>query len=74
MPEITTYQRWMVYGVGQRAPTYEHTSEDRAREEAQRLARDHPGITFYVLKAVHGYLLAPMPITDVIIDPEEIPF
>ncbi len=45
MAQHATYDRWLVYGVGQRSPTYEHTSEDSATNEAKRLAREHPGIS-----------------------------
>lgn len=72
--QIPTYDRWLVYGVGQRAPTHEHTSEEQAATEAKRLAREHPGITFFVLKAVRGYRLAETPLDEFVPDPEETPF
>lgn len=43
---------WMIYGVGQRAPTMRHESFDLAHSEAKRLARNNPGIEFVVLEAV----------------------
>lgn len=43
---------WMVYGDGQRAPTYKHDSEASAEVEARRLARLLPGTSFYVLETV----------------------
>lgn len=43
---------WMVYGEGQRAPTFKHDSPQEARREAERLARTNPGIKFFVLAAV----------------------
>lgn len=41
---------WMVLGQGE--PVFRHHSEQLARAEAERLARNHPTATFYVLKAV----------------------
>lgn len=46
---------WMVYGVGQRAPTYKHLSEPAAELEAVRLAQANPGIEFVVLEAKAGF-------------------
>lgn len=43
---------WMVYGNGQRAPTYAHATEESAREEAARLANLYPGVAFHVLETV----------------------
>lgn len=43
---------WMVYGAGQGAPTARHGSQDIAETEARRLARNNPGIEFYVLQTV----------------------
>lgn len=41
---------WMVLGAGM--PTIRHATEEAAHQEAQRLARNHYGAKFYVLKAV----------------------
>ena len=41
---------WMVLGSGE--PTYKHTTEAAAREEAARLANLNPGQSFTVLRAV----------------------
>ncbi len=46
---------WMVYGVGQRAPTYRHPSAHAAEREAIRLAKECPGIEFVVLEAKSGH-------------------
>lgn len=46
---------WMVYGIGQRGPTYQHSSKALAQLEAQRLASLHPEIMFVVLAAVDAY-------------------
>jgi hypothetical protein len=43
---------WMVYGLGQGAPTVQHSTFYFAKGEAHRLARNHPGIKFFVLRAV----------------------
>ena len=41
---------WMVLGSG--LPTYRHDTEQSARAEAERLARQQAGQEFYVLQAV----------------------
>lgn len=43
---------WMVYGLDQGAPTARHSSRSRAEDEARRLARNCPGIKFFVLETV----------------------
>lgn len=43
---------WMVYGLGQQAPTWMHPSAHAATREAERLARANPGKTFIVLEAI----------------------
>lgn len=43
---------WMIYGDRQGAPTMRHLSFDAAKAEASRLARQHPGIRFFILEAV----------------------
>ncbi len=42
---------WMVYGIDQRAPVCRHWSEDSARTEALRLAKQNSDIAFVVLEA-----------------------
>lgn len=42
---------WMVYGIDQRAPVCRHWSEDSAKTEALRLAKQNPDIAFVVLEA-----------------------
>lgn len=44
---------WMVYGLHQGAPTVRHKTEASAVAEAQRLARSHGGVEFFVLEASH---------------------
>lgn len=43
---------WMVYRLGQNQPTWKHPSAHAATQEAERLARLHPGKTFVVLEAI----------------------
>lgn len=42
---------WMVVGNGNN-PKIRHHSKKSASEEAKRLAREKPGVDFYVLEAV----------------------
>lgn len=65
---------WMVYGIGQGAPTVRHWSKDAARKEAQRLAECNPGVTFIVLAAVDGYTAERPTVTRVAITRDMIPF
>lgn len=53
MPNQTKF--WMVYGIGQREPRYQHWTKVDAQKEASRLARNNPGTTFVVLAAVDAY-------------------
>jgi hypothetical protein len=56
---------FMVYGVGQGCPRYEHKTRKRAEAEAQRLAKQLPGITFVVLAAVSGFHAERPPVPEV---------
>lgn len=47
---------WMVYGIGQGAPTHRHSSKQAALNEASRLARLNSGVAFVVLEAVTGVI------------------
>jgi len=47
---------WMVYGIGQRQPAFQHDSKALAEHEAKRLARNNPGVTFVVLEAVSAMI------------------
>lgn len=40
---------WMVYGIGQGAPTVRHATETKALSEAQRLAKSNPDVKFCVM-------------------------
>jgi hypothetical protein len=63
---------YMVYGLGQQAPTVKHHGLHSAKAEAERLAAKHPGITFYVLATVGK--ARKVDVEFVKIDPDEIPF
>ena len=65
---------WMVYGVGQRSPTYEHETQYSAEQEARRLARSVPGVQFVVLEAKTGYRLPVQPIAVEVSDYIDLPF
>jgi hypothetical protein len=43
---------WMVWNEGNRQPTFKHKTEESARKEAERLARNCPGEVFHVLKVI----------------------
>lgn len=43
---------WLVWNPRNRPPLVRHPTELVARAEAERLARKHPGDTFYVLQAI----------------------
>lgn len=47
-----TTQFWMIYGIGQGAPTMRHESYEIALAEAKRLARHNPDVEFVVLQAI----------------------
>lgn len=40
---------WLVYKHGGNIPTRQHASQKEAEQEAVRLAKKHPGETFFVL-------------------------
>lgn len=56
---------WMVYGLHQRAPAYRHKSESSAVDEAKRLAREHPGIHFFVLETTHHVVKRDVDVTKI---------
>lgn len=45
---------WMITGDGNQ-PRVRHTNKKLATDEAERLARDNPGVKFYVLEAVEVF-------------------
>ena len=46
---------WMVFGIGQGVPRYEHRSKTSAQTEAKRLAGLYPEVMFVVLAVVDAY-------------------
>lgn len=44
---------YMVYSPEGGAPTMQHYSYSDAKQEAERLARKHPGRQFYLLESKH---------------------
>ena len=63
---------FMVYGLGQGAPTVIHDSFEQASAEAKRLADRYPGLRFYVLATVGRAEKVSVEFRR--IDPDEIPF
>lgn len=43
---------WMITGDGNQ-PKVRHANKKQAVDEAKRLAKNNPGVEFYVLEAVH---------------------
>lgn len=63
---------WYVWAENNRAPTYKHTSEKSAIQEAERLAHVQPGQRFLVMCVIGAAYKAPMPAVYQAYD--EIPF
>ncbi len=73
LPKLAKF--WMVYGVGQRSPTCRHWSEYCAKNEALRLAKQHPGIEFVVLEATSAVASKPLIIEfEVAVGDDDLPF
>lgn len=53
---------WFVWNPAAAVPRFRHPSKAEAQREAERLARQHPGQQFIVLKAVGGAIV---PVTNV---------
>jgi len=49
-------QYWVVWNETGRTPTLKHPSFHSAKKEAQRLARNNPGIRFAVLAAAMAFV------------------
>lgn len=47
---------WCVWNEGGGSPTVKHASYANARQEAQRLARAHPGSRFVVMAAAVAFV------------------
>lgn len=65
---------WMVYGRDQAAPTVRHATFEDARAEAERLARKHPGIEFFVMRAISASWRPPEVETRIFEYDDGIPF
>lgn len=50
---------WLVWNKDGRNPLHGHANEGKARREARRLARKHPGATFIVLGAISKHKMEP---------------
>lgn len=57
---------WMVYGMRQGAPTVRHKTRESAIEEASRLARNNPGIEFFVMEAIKKVVKRDVDITHLV--------
>lgn len=55
MKRATEDSFWMVWCPLGGAPTVKHETKHSAEKEAERLARYHPGRSFYVLEAECGF-------------------
>lgn len=60
---------WMVYGLHQKVPTARHKTEKSAVDEASRLARNNPGVQFFVLQATHNIVKRDVDIVTLSPDP-----
>lgn len=47
---------WFVWNKGGYAPTHMHASKTSAKDEAKRLALNHPGKTFVVLESLGEFV------------------
>lgn len=68
---------WVVWNPSASAPRFRHGSKIDAEAEALRLAAQHPGHQFIVLKAVGGAvctIIPPEPIKFTAPDTDDIPF
>lgn len=61
--ENQTERFWMVWNPSRNAPTHRHYSREGAQNEALRLSQCNPDQTFFVLKAVAGFV-APAPVPE----------
>ena len=67
-------QYWMVHNPARHAPVAMHRSYDSALHEAQRLARENCGETFFVLEAVTRVAKRDVDVTDLRAEADEPPF
>ena len=52
---------YLVWKSGGDAPSRRHELIESAREEAKRLAKDNPGIEFFVTRAIEGVMYTENP-------------
>lgn len=72
--EQTRYRFWMVWREGSPTTKFRHYTRANAEIEAERLARQCPGETFYVLKSVAALASEPQPVKKLKLIKDEIPF
>lgn len=67
---------WMVVGLNRSGPNFKHASYASAKEEAQRLARQHACETFVVLMAKEAFRVpeTPVELVPMVSLVDEIPF
>lgn len=53
---------WMVLRDGTTYTSYRHETEESARKEAERLARENPNTRFYVLRCVGAAICLRSPV------------
>lgn len=53
--KVTLPKFWMIYGIYQGSPRYMHKTKESALQEASRLSKLSPGVTFVVLEAVDAF-------------------
>lgn len=56
---------WLVWNVGGYAPKRQHWTKEAAQKEAQRLAKENPGLTFAVMSCVGAFICSPSPVEPV---------
>lgn len=64
---------WMVWNPDGGKPQYRHSYKVNALAEAERLAKTHPGETFYVLEATEARIVE-NPVRTILLDKEDLPF
>lgn len=75
MSEVTErFCFWMVWRHNGNTPTYQHQDKASAVLEAQRLAKNNPGETFFVLKTTAAFVADLQPVKELKIVKDDIPF
>lgn len=68
------YKFWMVWRENSPTTRFQHMTKQDAEREAERLAKSHPGETFFVLKSVSGIVADAPKVTRLKLIQDEIPF